>query len=150
MEGARRRCSWTLLTLRVNYRTSHQIRSQADRLLGPELSDVDGITEKRGGTISTFNGPPPETLVFDTAEDEIKAVCQWLVARTKEGIVPHEIGVFVRSAARIGQSPFSDEGCCASIQSAGRKRRDDRWLCFYQLYASGEGPGVPYGSCDGL
>jgi hypothetical protein len=25
-------------TLRINYRTSHQIRMQADRLLGPELS----------------------------------------------------------------------------------------------------------------
>jgi superfamily I DNA/RNA helicase len=29
-------------TLRINYRTSHQIRSQADRLLDPEISDVDG------------------------------------------------------------------------------------------------------------
>ena len=29
-------------TLHINYRTSHQIRLQADRLLGPELSDVDG------------------------------------------------------------------------------------------------------------
>jgi len=91
-------------TLRINYRTSHQIRSQADRLLGPELSDVDGITEKRGGTISTFNGPPPEILVYDTAEDEIKAVSQWLTARTKEGIVPHEIGVFVRSAAELDRA----------------------------------------------
>jgi superfamily I DNA/RNA helicase len=36
-------------TLRINYRTSHQIRMQADRLLGPELSDVDGNTEERGG-----------------------------------------------------------------------------------------------------
>jgi superfamily I DNA/RNA helicase len=26
-------------TLRVNYRTSHQIRMQADRLLGPDVSD---------------------------------------------------------------------------------------------------------------
>ena len=31
-------------TLRVNYRTSHQIRMQADRLLGPEVADVDGNT----------------------------------------------------------------------------------------------------------
>src|SRR6185436_11484357 len=34
-------------TLRVNYRTSHQIRSQADRLLGPVLTGVDGNTEDR-------------------------------------------------------------------------------------------------------
>jgi len=47
-------------TLRINYRTSHQIRMQADRLLGPEVSDVDGNTENRKGTISTFNGPAPE------------------------------------------------------------------------------------------
>ena len=33
-------------TLRVNYRTSHQIRAQADRLLGPEVADVDGNTER--------------------------------------------------------------------------------------------------------
>jgi len=88
-------------TLRINYRTSHQIRSQADRLLGPELSDVDGISETRRGTISTFNGPPPEILVVDTPEAEIKAVAEWLTARTKEGIVPHEMGIFVRSAAQV-------------------------------------------------
>ena len=35
--------------LRINYRTSHQIRSQADRLLGPKLADVDGVTEDRRG-----------------------------------------------------------------------------------------------------
>jgi mRNA-degrading endonuclease RelE of RelBE toxin-antitoxin system len=34
-------------TLRINYRTSHQIRMQADRLLGPEISDVDCNTEVR-------------------------------------------------------------------------------------------------------
>ena len=35
--------------LRVNYRTSHQIRRQADRLLPSALADVDGVTEQRGG-----------------------------------------------------------------------------------------------------
>ncbi|NDD15205.1 MAG: ATP-dependent helicase, partial [Betaproteobacteria bacterium] len=32
-------------SLNINYRTSHQIRMQADRLLGPEVSDVDGNVE---------------------------------------------------------------------------------------------------------
>ena len=52
-------------TLRVNYRTSHQIRQQADRLLGPEITDVDGNSEDRSDTISVFNGPPPVIRVFD-------------------------------------------------------------------------------------
>jgi hypothetical protein len=88
-------------TLRINYRTSHQIRMQADRLLGPELSDVDGNTENRKGTVSTFNGPSPEVRVVETSAKEIKAVSDWLAARSREGIVPHEIGVFVRSAAEL-------------------------------------------------
>jgi ATP-dependent exoDNAse (exonuclease V) beta subunit len=55
-------------TLHINYRTSHQIRTQADRLLGPELSDVDGITEERIGTISVFNGPVPTIRVLKSPE----------------------------------------------------------------------------------
>jgi len=88
-------------TLRINYRTSHQIRSQADRLLGPELSDVDGITEKRRGTTSTFNGPPLTILIAATEEEECKSARDWLAARSKEGVVPGEIGLFVRSAAQF-------------------------------------------------
>ena len=72
-------------TLRINYRTSHQIRMQADRLLGPELSDVDGNTEDRRGTISVFNGPKPTIMVFDTQEDEIASVSQWISDRIDEG-----------------------------------------------------------------
>ena len=49
-------------SLRINYRTSHQIRAQADRLLDPELSDVDGNTEERKGTVSVFNGPSPDRV----------------------------------------------------------------------------------------
>ena len=33
--------------------------------------------------------------------EEIDAVCAWLVARTKEGVAPHEIDVFVRSDAQL-------------------------------------------------
>ena len=34
-------------TLTINYRTSHQIRTAADRLLPSSLADVDGNTEHR-------------------------------------------------------------------------------------------------------
>ncbi len=91
-------------TLRINYRTSHQIRTQADRLLGPELSDVDGITEKRRGTTSTFNGPPPTILIAATDDDEAKSVRDWLAARSEEGVVPGETGLFVRSAAQFARA----------------------------------------------
>lgn len=84
-------------TLRVNYRTSHQIRCRADRLLGPELADVDGNREERSGAISVFNGPKPVIAVADDIEAEVAQVAQWLQDRAAEGVLPHEIGLFVRS-----------------------------------------------------
>ena len=91
-------------TLRVNYRTSHQIRTQADRLLGPEVSDVDGNTEERRGTTSVFNGPQPRIQVLDTPEEEAEAVAQWLSVLTDEGLKPHEMGVFVRSGNELDRA----------------------------------------------
>lgn len=91
-------------TLRVNYRTSHQIRMQADLLLGPELSDVDGNTEKRGGTVSVFNGPKPVMQILDSEEDEIGAVGNWLQQIQSDGILPGEIGIFVRSEAELARA----------------------------------------------
>jgi mRNA-degrading endonuclease RelE of RelBE toxin-antitoxin system len=88
-------------TLRVNYRTSHQIRSQADRLLARELTDVDGNIEERGDTISAFNGSPPTIRSYASESEEIDAVGKWLAEQTSSGVVPHEIGVFVRSAAQL-------------------------------------------------
>lgn len=91
-------------TLRINYRTSHQIRMQADRLLGPELSDVDGNTEVRRGTVSVFNGPEPVIVTFATPKEEIEAVGEWLAERVADGIKSHEIGIFVRSEKELGRA----------------------------------------------
>ncbi|WP_277374696.1 3'-5' exonuclease [Pseudomonas sp. AA-38] len=91
-------------TLRINYRTSHQIRLQADRLLGPMVSDVDGITEDRSDTVSVFNGPQPTVHVLKTIRDEIESVASWISARSQAGFVPHEFGVFVRSDAQVDRA----------------------------------------------
>jgi superfamily I DNA/RNA helicase len=91
-------------TLHVNYRTSHQIRMQADRLLGPEVADVDGNTEDRRGTISVFNGPSPDIGMFNSQEEESDAVTTWLTDRSREGVMPHEFGVFVRSDAELDRA----------------------------------------------
>lgn len=91
-------------TLHINYRTSHQIRTQTDRLLGPELADVDGNTEDRRGTVSVFNGPAPEVRAFGNREEENNGVSAWLEERSREGVMPHEIGVFVRSDAELDRA----------------------------------------------
>jgi superfamily I DNA/RNA helicase len=91
-------------TLRVNYRTSHQIRKQADRLLGPVVTDVDGNSETRTDTVSVFNGPPPTICILKNANEEIKAVGKWMAEEAKAGVLPHEFGVFVRSAAQLDRA----------------------------------------------
>jgi hypothetical protein len=88
-------------TLRVNYRTSHQIRVQADRLLPPALADVDGLSVDRRGTVSVFDGPAPDIETFDDPEQEVEAVGHWIAARLRDGVQPHEIGVFVRSPREL-------------------------------------------------
>ncbi len=91
-------------TLRVNYRTSHQIRTQADRLLGPVVTDVDGNKEDRSDTVSVFNGPPPTISSLKSEGEEIKTVGSWIAARAKDGVLPHEFGVFVRSSAQLDRA----------------------------------------------
>lgn len=88
-------------TLRINYRTSHQIRSHADRLLPGTISDVDGNTEGRRGTVSMFDGPPPHVRICRDAQHEAEVVAAWISKRFGEGCKPHEVGVFVRSGAEL-------------------------------------------------
>lgn len=88
-------------TLRINYRTSHQIRQQADRLLGDQSLDVDGNAEIRNDTVSVFNGPPPVVREAKSESEEIKAIGTWLAEQEKTGVLPQEFGVFVRSPAQL-------------------------------------------------
>jgi len=88
-------------TLRVNYRTSHQIRIQADRLLGPSVVDVDGNSDDRSDTVSVFNGPPPTICIVKKERDEAQTVADWLSRQLSAGVKPREIGLFVRSVEQL-------------------------------------------------
>jgi superfamily I DNA/RNA helicase len=99
-------------TLRVNYRTSHQIRMQADRLLGPVVIDVDGNSDDRSDTVSVFNGPPPTICSLKNESEEIKTAGNGIAERAMDGVLPHEFGVFVRSAAQL-------ERADAAVKEAG-------------------------------
>jgi superfamily I DNA/RNA helicase/mRNA-degrading endonuclease RelE of RelBE toxin-antitoxin system len=96
-------------TLRINYRTSHQIRQRADLLLGPAVSDVDGNTEERSDTISVFNGPAPSIQIFKRPQAEAEAVGLWLAERNQDGLRPDEMAVFVRSEAELERAQTAVE-----------------------------------------
>lgn len=91
-------------TLKVNYRTSHQIRRAVDRLLPPLVQDVDGNEEDRRGTVSVFNGPEPVIRIFDDRTEELDGLANWVKEAIKEGVEPDEIGIFVRSANELNRA----------------------------------------------
>ena len=100
--------------LRINYRTSHQIRCRADRLLGKDVSDVDENHEDRSDTISVFNGSPPDIYVLKSAPEESTAAAKWIAKLSAEGVQPHEFGVFVRSQEQYNRAE-------AAVREAGLK-----------------------------
>lgn len=99
-------------TLKVNYRTSHQIRQAADRLLPKLVQDVDGVEQDRRGTVSVFNGPEPEIMTFESADAEIAGVADWIGKAVSDGVAPAEIGVFVRSKSELARAR-------AAVKAAG-------------------------------
>ena len=103
-------------TLKINYRTSHQIRKRSDLLLGTEISDIDGNTEERSGTISVFNGPEPSIAIAQSADEESKTVADWLTDLMGRDVEPHEISVFIRSTDQIDRA-------IAAIERAGLRSR---------------------------
>jgi len=88
-------------TLKVNYRTSQEIRRRADDLMARTVADVDGNEEVRSGTTSVFSGPEPQILAFASAEKECEAVAAWITDTLASGITRSQIGVFVRSESQF-------------------------------------------------
>ncbi len=84
-------------SLKVNYRTSHQIRSKSDTLLPPRLLEADGGEDKRLGVSSVFHGPAPQIRIFDTIEDENNALGAWLLECCKDGLKPETMAILIRS-----------------------------------------------------
>lgn len=88
-------------SLKVNYRTSHQIRTTADRLLPATIVDVDGVEEGRRGTVSVFDGPDPDILLASDEQDEITQVGNYLRDCIAEGIEPRDLAILVRSQRQL-------------------------------------------------
>ena len=84
--------------LKVNYRTTKQIRETADRLMADKTEDADGIVQERKGTVSLMSGPKPEFRQFEDAAREIEGVAAWLDGIHDKFNVPSEaVAIFYRS-----------------------------------------------------
>lgn len=103
-------------SLKVNYRTSRQIRRSADLLLPTRLVELEGAEEDRTGVQSLFDGPPPVIRAFPTEAAETAFVATWLARAVADGIRPEEIAVLVRSVAEFprAERAIADAGLDAT------------------------------------
>lgn len=86
-------------SLKVNYRTSHQIRSSSDLLLPETLVEADGSEDSRNGITSIFNGPAPTYRKFNSDEEEMVGLREWIEERLARDAIPRaELAVLVRRA----------------------------------------------------
>ena len=81
--------------LRLNYRTTEQIRRAADRLVARTAVDEEGITDAKG--VSILSGPEPTIRLLPGVQQEIDTVAAWLRDLASNGYRPSEIGVFART-----------------------------------------------------
>ena len=87
--------------LRINYRTTEQIRQFADRLIGESGDDLDGGLEKRKGTVSLLKGPQPVLHAAKTQAQQWKYVSGEIKRMKKEGLTLNEIAIFSRTNAAL-------------------------------------------------
>jgi superfamily I DNA/RNA helicase len=79
--------------LKVNYRTSEQIRQYAQGILeGLDIDDLDGGTAVTVGDHSLFTGPAPSLQTCADAQAEAEVIVAWVQDRlTNQGLATHEI-----------------------------------------------------------
>lgn len=128
--------SWTRLgldirgrshCLKVNYRTSHQIRATADRLLPPSITDMDGVEEGRRGTVSVFDGPAPELLLAQDEAAERTGVAAFLDRCHAAGTQPSEIGILVRGPGQLSRAR-------SAVSAAGYDPRDEAGVAIVTMH----------------
>ncbi|TVS00828.1 MAG: DNA helicase, partial [Rhodobacteraceae bacterium] len=90
-------------SLKVNYRTSHQIRRYSDELLPETLVEPDGTEDNRLGVTSVFEGAAPEIHAFTSREEELSALQSWIEELVSQGFRSSEVMVLVRTDALVSR-----------------------------------------------
>lgn len=84
--------------LRVNYRTTEEIRKAAVAILeGCDIDDLDGGQDNQKGYKSLTHGESPRVFKFNSAEDQAKAIAALISERVAGGLRASSICVVART-----------------------------------------------------
>lgn len=101
--------------LRINYRTTEQIRRAADRIAAATADDLDDGTEDRAQTRSLLRGPAPTFAAFGDRDAELADAVRWVKECRARGLAPDDVAIFARTGKRAEEAlaRLSAEGVAA-------------------------------------
>lgn len=82
--------------LRLNYRTTEQIRRFAEALIRGQADDLDGGRDDRRGVRSLLGGPEPLVRGFSSADEQYAFVVNEIAEHARRGLQPEDIAIFAR------------------------------------------------------
>ena len=128
------------LRLRVNYRTTEQIRSAASRVV-PIAHALSGEPLGADESISLLRGPTPIVQTCQTQAEEEDALVKALRSTQASGMLPEEMVVIARTGPILNRDAEPAAG-------SGASKLQNRWQIAARCGrlvgddASGEGSGV--------
>ena len=113
--------------LRMNYRTTEEIRHKAMNILeGISFDDLDDGIDDEKGYISVSHGDQPTVSVYATQDQEAADLIKSIQEQTTAGVDPREICVVARTNTLVDEYKkyLADAGiACFEVK---RKQADDR------------------------
>ncbi len=103
--------------LRINYRTTEEIRRWAVRLLeGKVIDDLDGGIDTNDGYKSLTHGDEPVIKNFASAEDQSEYLANYLKGREKEGVPLGNICVVARTNKEVDSVAEDLKRLCIEVK----------------------------------
>lgn len=88
--------------LRINYRTTEEIRNLAMKVItGEEFDDFDGDIEEKSGYLSLFHGIAPEYTTYATKNEELAAVVAEINKLIEAGYQYSDIAIAARVKSAV-------------------------------------------------
>lgn len=88
--------------LRLNYRTTHEIRAWAVSVLeGLSVDDLDEGMDTLKGYVSVAHGPTPEIAECRSEGEELEALSAWVRRQSEEGVSTADIGVLAATNQQV-------------------------------------------------
>ncbi|MFY9225285.1 MAG: DEAD/DEAH box helicase [Blastocatellia bacterium] len=87
--------------LKLNYRTTEQIRRFADKIINSKGDDLDGGEDSRKATRSLLTGVEPDLAGFDKQNQQMEFIVDEINSLLEKGLSVNDIAIFARTSDRL-------------------------------------------------